>query len=114
MYPLFLLLVLFTGIFLPFFLTIPQITIILILQHLAAVIIVLKRAIQYSAENEKLKLFHFVFLLSELSTAIKFYLVTVNVKTGVFYFFLTTAFGVLIGIYFLFYNEKNTYEVSIK
>jgi len=43
----------------------------------------------------------------------RFIVVAGNLKTGIIFFYLTAAFGILIGIFFLFYNEKNSPKLRL-
>jgi hypothetical protein len=112
-YILFLIGVLIISIILPFLLSITAITICLIIQHAVIFFIILKRTILYSYREEKLNLFQFVLLLYEITLVTRFLVILHNVRTSLVFFYLTGAFGILIGIFFLFYNEKNSPKLSM-
>jgi hypothetical protein len=107
-----------TGVFvisiaLPFLLSIDIITFCLIVEHISIFVILLKRTVLYSVQQERLNIFHFILLLYEITLITRFIVVMGNIKTGIIFFYLTAAFGILIGIFFLFYNEKNSPKLSL-
>lgn len=106
--------VLAVSILLPFVLSIQTITIILVIQNVIIFIIILKRAIVYSSTTSKLNIFHFVLLLYQVTLITRFIVVIGEIRTGIIFFYLSAAFGIFIGIYFLFYNEKNSHQVSLE
>jgi hypothetical protein len=96
-----------------FFLSIDTIVIILIVTHIVIFLLILKNTILYIQQTEKLNLFHFLILLFEISAIARFIVIIANLKTGYLYFVLTAALGILIGIFFLFYNEKNSPKLNL-
>jgi len=86
----------------------------LIAEHVVIFFIILKRTVLYSNEHKKLNIFHFVLLLFEITAITRFIVVLKNLRTGIIFFYLTTAFGILIGIFFLLYNEKNSPKISLE
>lgn len=112
-YVLFLIGVLIISVILPFLLSISIITLCLVIQHAVIFFIILKRTILYCYRENKLNLFQFVLLLYEITLVTRFMVVLHNVRTSIVYFYLTAAFGILIGIFFLFYNETNSPKFSI-
>jgi hypothetical protein len=105
--------VLIVSVILPFLLSIEIITFCLIIEHVIIFVIILKHTVVYISSQEKLNLFHFVLLLYEISAITRFIVVMGDIKTGVIFFYITAAFGILIGIFFLFYNEKNSPKISL-
>lgn len=105
--------ILTASILLTFIISAEVIIFILIIQHAFIFFLVLKKAILYSTQFEKLNLFHFVILLFEISVITRFLVIIGDIKTGIIYFYLTAAFGILIGIYFLFFNENNSFKFSL-
>jgi hypothetical protein len=99
---------------LPFFLSIHTITLILILEHMIIFTIILKKVVIYINQYLKLNFFHFLLLLLEITMATRFYVVIENIRTGIIFFYISSAFGIIIGIFFLFYNEKNSPAFSLK
>jgi hypothetical protein len=112
-YIIFLLGLLILSIVLPFLISIEIITFCLIVEHSLIFFIILKKTIQYSAKQEKLNVFHFVLLLFEISVITRFIVVIGNVETGIIFYYLTAAFGILIGVYFLFYNENDSLKIPL-
>lgn len=107
-YILFLSGVLIISIILPFLLSIGTMIFCLIIEHLTIFFIILKRTVLYSVRQEKLNLFHFILLLFEISVITRFIVVAGNLETGIIFFYLSAAFSILIGIFFLLYNEENS------
>jgi len=105
--------VLIISIILPFILSIEIITVCLVIQHIAIFFIILKRTVLYINEYEKLNLFQFILLLYEITLITRFIVVIGNIKTGIIFFYLTAAFGIFIGIFFLFYNELNSPKIPL-
>jgi len=107
-YAFFLIMILVVSISLSFLLSIKIITLCLLIQHAVIFFIILKRTIIYSYQKEKLNLFQFVLLLYEITVVTRFLVILHNIKTNLIYFYLTAAFGILIGIFFLFYNVESS------
>jgi hypothetical protein len=105
--------ILIISIILPFILSIEIITFCLIIEHMIIFFIILKRTIIISIQQEKLNLFHFILLLFEISVITRFIVVAGNLKTGIIFFYLTAAFSILIGIFFLIYNEENSPKLRL-
>jgi hypothetical protein len=76
--------------------------------------IILKKVVIYINQYLKLNFFHFLLLLLEITMATRFYVVIENIRTGIIFFYISSAFGIIIGIFFLFYNEKNSPAFSLK
>ncbi len=57
--------------------------------------------------NRKINFFYFVLALYEFSKIAKYIILAIELKTGIIYFNLTGLFEILIGLYFVFYNENN-------
>ena len=66
--------------------------------------------ISYS-DIRKLSVFFLILLSYEFSLLLKFYLT--DFELGIMYFHLTTVFQILIGIFFLFINEKNSPMIKV-
>jgi hypothetical protein len=86
----------------------------LIVEHLIIFFIILKRTVIYSYEHKKLNVFHFVLLLFEITAITRFIVVLKNQRTGIIFFYIMAAFGIFLGIFFLFYNEKNSPQISLE
>lgn len=81
--------------------------------HLAILIYFLKVLILYYGLNRKVLLFHLFLLAYEFSLILKFFVFWHELNLGLFYFYLTTIFQILIGIFFPFINEKNNPLIKI-
>ena len=99
---------------LPFFISVQTITFILILEHIIIFTIILKRVVIYINRNLKINLFHFILLLFEISLATRFIVVLKDIRTSIIFFYTSAALGILIGIFFLFYNEINSPKISLE
>lgn len=87
---------------------------IIIFFHLFIFFIFLKRNMMNIYERYEFNLFLFMLLFYEVSIILKFVIRVADLNTGWAYFFITSAFQILIGIFFIFYNEKNSPELSLK
>ena len=110
----FLLIILIISIILPIWLSIETIIPFLVVEHVIFFFIILKRTVLYSYQFKKLNIFHFVLLLFGITAITRFIVVLNNLRTGVIFFYITAAFGIFIGIFFLFYNENNSPEISLE
>ncbi len=81
--------------------------------HLAILIYFLKVLVLYYGLNRKVLLFHLFLLTYEFSLLLKFFVFWHELNLGLVYFYLTTIFQILIGIFFLFINEKNSPQINI-
>ncbi|MCL5031000.1 MAG: hypothetical protein M1480_18490 [Bacteroidetes bacterium] len=79
----------------------------LTLLHSIIFFIIMKISVTDVLKNKKLNLFYFVLALYEFSKIAKYIILLNELKTGIIYFNLTGLFEILIGVYFIFYNEKN-------
>jgi hypothetical protein len=81
--------------------------------HLAILIYFLKVLVLYYELNRKVLLFHLFLLAYEFSLILKFFVFWHELNLGLIYFYLTTIFQILIGIFFLFINEKNSPMIKV-
>ena len=88
--------------------------IILLVIHIAMFFIILKKVIIEAYQNDRIKIFYFVFCIYITSLIMKYLISIVDIKTGMTYFYLTSAFEILIGIYFIIYNVKNSPSLKLK
>ncbi|MCX6149841.1 MAG: hypothetical protein NTX22_04885 [Ignavibacteriales bacterium] len=66
-------------------------------------------------ENHSILFFHLALLLYEASLIAKFLFIMIDIKTGLLFFYLTTAFEILLAIYFMFDREdKQQLVVKVK
>jgi hypothetical protein len=75
--------------------------------HVIIVYFVFKFSSISILETNRLKLFYFAIVLYELSIILKFAFVLINIKTGLIYYYSTTAFELFLGIFFIFVSENN-------
>ena len=68
--------------------------------------------ISYS-DTRKLSVFFLILLSYEFSLLLKFFIYLTEFEMGMMYFHLTTVFQILIGLFFLFINEKNSPLIKV-
>jgi hypothetical protein len=73
----------------------------------------LRILVLYYSENRKLLVFHLVLVLYEFSLLLKFFVFLSEARVGPAYYYVTTAFQIIIGIIFLFINELNSSKLSV-
>lgn len=81
--------------------------------HFIIIIAFLKILILYFASNHKILLFHLILIAYEFSLILKFFVYYREVELGPVYYYVTTAFEILIGLFFIFVNEKNSPQLNI-
>ena len=62
--------------------------------------------IKYFYTKEKLILFHFALLFYEMTIVLKFIFLLINLKTGIFDFYVTTFLQIIIALYFCWDVEE--------
>jgi len=87
--------------------------IIQIVIHFIIFISFLKVLVVYFSENRKLLLFHLMLVLYEFSLLLKFFVYYNEVGVGPAYYYVTTAFEIMIGIFFIFFNEVHSPKLSM-
>jgi len=75
--------------------------------HLFITFFFIWRTFSFVAETGKANLFHLFLLMEEVSIIFKFLAVIIEIKTGVIFFYATSAFQILIAIFFTLYREDN-------
>ena len=80
----------------------------LLLQNIIIEYLILERTTLYIQGNNCINYFHLALNFYVVTLIIKDFVVLIDVKTGVYYFYITSSFEILIGLYFLFVNEKNS------
>jgi len=65
------------------------------------------RTLSFVAVNGGLNIFHLFLLLEEISIFLKFFVLLFELKTEMAFFITTTAFEILIALFFSFYREDN-------
>ncbi|HEX2962670.1 MAG TPA: hypothetical protein VHO43_12805 [Ignavibacteriales bacterium] len=68
---------------------------------------IFKMATDDILELKRVKVFYIVFILYELSVILKFIIAITSINLGMVYFYVTTAFEILLGIFFIFVSERN-------
>jgi hypothetical protein len=63
--------------------------------------------------NRNINFYFSILLLYELTTLLKYTAVAINYTTGIYMFFLSLAFEILIGIFFIFYNIQNSPRIKL-
>ncbi len=81
--------------------------------HLIILIIFLRILVIYFSENRKILWFHLILTGYEFSILLKFFVYYTRIDIGVEYYYATTALQILIGIFFIFINEKNSPALKI-
>lgn len=108
-----LVLVLFTAGIIVVFYAMNISLIIQIVIHFMIFISFLKVLVVYFSENRKLLLFHLILVLYEFSLLLKFFIYYNEVGVGPAYYYVTTAFEIMIGIFFVFFNEVNSPKLTL-
>lgn len=90
-----------------------QLIAIQIIIHLIIFIFFLKVLILFFSKHRNLLLFHFILLIYEFSILLKFFVYSTQIGIGPIYYYVTTAIEILIGIFFIFVNEKNSPLIKI-
>ena len=107
-YKIILLLIIITNIWFSFNFGILAINLCLILENLIVLTIFLKISILNTYENMQINSFYVVIIFYLISIITKFLVGITDLKFGVPYFYLTSAFEIIIGIFFIFFNDKNS------
>ncbi len=85
----------------------------IILTHLIIFYIFLKdTAINYN-KNGSLSIGYFIILLYEITAILKFCLALSNIRTGIIFFYLTTAFESFIAIFFTIYKLEESLSIKL-
>lgn len=81
--------------------------------HFVIFIFVLRILVIYYSQHRKLLWFHLIMIIYEFSVLLKFFIYHNELEIGLVYYYVTTAFQILIGIFFLFVNEKNSPALKV-
>lgn len=109
----FLYLMLIFIILMNFFLTNLEIRVFTFVIHFIILIYFLKEFIVIISEESKIIVFNLVLVLYEASIIFKFAASYLSIA-GYLYFYITTAFEILIAGFFTLYNEKNSPAINIQ
>ncbi|MEW6702694.1 MAG: hypothetical protein AB1298_08230 [Bacteroidota bacterium] len=66
------------------------------------------KAVRYVALSSMINFFHVVLVFYETSAIMKILAVITDAQTGAAYFYITTIFQMLIGIFFSIFREENS------
>ena len=65
------------------------------------------------SESRKVSIFLLILLSYEFSLMLKFFMYLTQFQKGMIYFHLTSAFQILMGLFFIFVNEKNSPAIKV-
>ncbi len=65
------------------------------------------------AMTDSINIYFIILILYESSILLKISARIVNVHTGMYFFYITTAFEILIAVYFMFYNIRNSPKIKL-
>lgn len=88
--------------------TINEIFLVKVFLSSALVFIFLKETILYLNKDLKINLFLLILTFYEITIVTKFIIYITQLNLGVIYFYITTAFEIFIGIFFIIYNVNNS------
>jgi hypothetical protein len=74
---------------------------------------IVKDSLLYLNKHQTINLFYLVLILYEITIVIKFIYTASRTHTGSIYFYTTGFFEIFIGIFFCFYNMKNSPEYRL-
>ncbi|MGE5681423.1 MAG: hypothetical protein ACM34K_11155, partial [Bacillota bacterium] len=75
--------------------------------HMFILYFIFKMATADVINLKVLKVFYIVIILYELSVVLKYVFIIASVHTGDIYFYMTTAFEILLGLFFICVGENN-------
>lgn len=75
--------------------------------HVIITYFFIKRTFMFTANKGKVNIFHLILLLEEISIILKSSAMLISLKPGLNYYIATTAFQILIAIFFTLYREDN-------
>lgn len=94
--------------YLSFYSNRPGIIFFLILIHVSIIFLILKKYLnEISFPKVEISLFSLLILFYEATIVTKYFVNIVNIDKGVYYFYLTSAFDILLGIAFCFVREED-------
>ncbi len=86
----------------------------LLFQFLIMLYIIFGKTLYEIYRNHKISIFYTVFNIYILTFIFKNLIIIINLNKGFYYYYLTSVLEILIGIYFIFYNEKNSAIFKLK
>lgn len=75
--------------------------------HTAVLYFIFRKATDDIMDLKKIKVFYILIILYELSVILKYIMAISSVNLGTVYFSLTSAFEILLGVFFIFVSERN-------
>ena len=88
--------------------------VILFFEDFVILYLILGKTLSNITRTYAINVFYFVLNFYVLTLLIKDFIVLIDVKTGIYYFYITSALEILISIYFVFYNDKNSFRYKFK
>ncbi len=95
-------------------LTMTEIPWVIVIENIVTLYLFLKITLLYIDKRKEINIFHVVMDLYLFTLAIKFIAWVIDIRFGVLYFYITTAFEILIGIFFIFYNDNNSPKLKLR
>lgn len=80
---------------------------VIIFDHIIITLFFVTRLLNYVALNSKVKVFHIILFLYEVSLVMKLLFLVFDVQTGTSYFMTTNIFQMLIAVFFSIYKEAD-------
>jgi hypothetical protein len=87
--------------------------IIQIIIHFIIFVSFLKVMVVFYSLNRRLLLFHLMLVLYEFSLILKFFVYYNEVGIGPAYYYVTTVFEIMIGIFFIIFKEANSPKLTV-
>lgn len=87
---------------------------IVFLEGLPILYIFLNKTIIDITKNNRINIFYMVINFDNLILLVKNFVLLIDFKTGIYYFYLTSALGIIVSLYYVFYNDKNAYCYYLK
>jgi hypothetical protein len=81
--------------------------------HLIIFTIFLRVLIIHFGEKRNLLWFHLMLIVYEFSILLKFFVYYTEIEIGIIYYYVTTAFQILMGVFFIFVSEKNSPAIKM-
>jgi hypothetical protein len=84
----------------------------IIILHSSIIIYIIYFLLKSLYEKNSLNLYYFILIIYEASVMLKMITFLTNIQTGKPYFYITSIFELLIGIYFIFFNIENSLQLK--
>ncbi len=86
----------------------------LLLQDLIILYLVFGKTLSDVFWNHRISIFYFILDLYIMTLIFKDIIIIINLRKGIYYFYISSALEVLIGVYFILYNERNSARYKLK